>query len=83
METAIAWKENLIRYKSSTSGCVITMMQQHYNVIIYIQSDELSKEQMTGAFDANLNIEQLLDMMKESAKFKWKKTEEKRYLIYK
>lgn len=83
IETAIAWKENLIRYQSSTLGAVMAKLEESYHVTIDIKSDELRNEQVTGAFDANLNLEQILDMVKKSGSFKWKKTEEKRYLIYK
>ncbi|GAB6119137.1 FecR family protein [Dysgonomonas termitidis] len=83
METVIAWRENLIRYKSLSFSEVTKILEKHYNISIEINSEQLRNEKMTGAFDANLNIEQILDIMKNNIQFKWKKTNDNDYVISK
>jgi len=83
IETAIAWKENLIRYKSLTFEEVIRMLEIHYSVMIKIENEQLKKEKITGAFDGNLNVEQILNIMKNNIQFYWKKTSDITYVIRK
>lgn len=80
-EVTTAWKQNLIRYKSKTLAEITKILEEQYNVKIIINSRHLDETQMTGAFDANANIEQILNIMKNNIRFNWKKESTNTYLI--
>jgi len=69
----IAWKENLIRYKSKTLSEILQIIEEQYNVTIMMKDGSFFEEQLTGAFDKNLSVEQILDLLKRQVSFNWEK----------
>lgn len=72
-EIEMAWKDNLIRYKSVSFFEFISLLEEHYDVKIVVPSEELNISKLTGAIDANQSISQILDMMKKNINYEWKK----------
>lgn len=76
-----AWSQNLIRYKSATFTEFIALLRNHYQLEIVLPRTEIMSKPLTGAIDANLSVEQVLDLMKANVDFKWKKIDNN-YIIY-
>lgn len=79
-EIEMAWKDNLIRYKSVSFFEFISLLEEHYDVKIVVPSEELNISKLTGAIDANQSISQILDMMKKNINYEWRK-EDNAYVI--
>jgi ferric-dicitrate binding protein FerR (iron transport regulator) len=71
--TAIAWKDNLLRYKSIPFSEFLAKLQNQYGVKFLLQSKELSSTIVSGSFDNSLSVEQLLDLTGKNVCFNWKK----------
>lgn len=72
-EIEVAWKDNLIRYKSVTFAEFISLLEKHYRVKIILPSEKLRISRLTGAIDASHSIDQILDMMKKNVNYEWEK----------
>ncbi|WP_165042788.1 FecR family protein [Dysgonomonas sp. ZJ709] len=81
IESVGAWKQNLIRYKSRSFSEVAKMLEEYYNVKILINDQGLQAEQLTGAFDGNLDIDQILNIMRKNLRFKIDKENDKTYVL--
>lgn len=81
-DLVIAWKSHQIKYKSISFKEFLDMLKKQYDVEIILSNDELANQKVTGTFDENLTVDQILDLMKKNLSFKWKKQENK-YVIYK
>lgn len=68
-----AWKNHLIKYKSIPFIDFLEMLKKQYNVEIVLANKALGDQKVTGAFDANLVVDQILDLMKKNLSFEWKK----------
>jgi ferric-dicitrate binding protein FerR (iron transport regulator) len=68
-----AWKDNLIRYKSIPFTTFLEMLEDHYQVKIRLVDGSLKEQLVSGTFDANLSVEQILDILKKSMQYQWKK----------
>lgn len=77
-----AWKNNLIKYKSITFSEFVNILAEQYDVEITIMNKELESQRVTGAFDNNLTVDQILDLMKKNLSFNWQKQGNK-YMINK
>ncbi|WP_418696210.1 FecR family protein [Bacteroides sp.] len=75
-----AWKDNLIRYRSTSFANVIEMLKEQYGVDIVIANRLLKEKIISGSFDRNSDIEQILDLLKINIAFNWKNKEGK-YII--
>lgn len=73
-EIEVAWKDNLIRYKSVSFFEFIALLEKHYDVKIILPSEELKISKLTGAIDASQSINQILDMMKKNINCNCKNT---------
>lgn len=69
----IAWAENLIRYKSMTFRELMKMISERYNTEIILPQKELHISKLTGSVDADLSVEQVLDLIKKNVPYRWKK----------
>ena len=81
-EIEVAWKDNLIKYKSVSFSELISLLQKHYEVNIVLPSEELKSSKLTGTIDAGQSISQILDMMKNNINFEWRKENEDYMIIY-
>lgn len=77
-----AWKNRLIKYKSTPFSEFLNRLAKQYGVEISLQDEMLAEQRVTGAFDDSLTVEQILDLMKKNLSFKWKKEGDK-YVISK
>lgn len=77
-----AWRSHLIKYKSTPFSEFLSMLAQKYEVEISLQDEILGQQRVTGAFDDNLAVGQILDLMKKNLSFEWKKEGDK-YVISK
>ena len=83
IETSIAtsWKDNLIRYRSVSFMQFLAMLEKQYQVEILLQDKKLGQQMVSGAFDANLSVEQILNLTKQNLLFQWKKKDDKYVII--
>jgi ferric-dicitrate binding protein FerR (iron transport regulator) len=72
---ATAWKDNLLRYKSIPFAEFLTLLEKQYGVEILLSDEVSGMNKVSGSFDANLSVEQILNLMKKSLAFNWKKKE--------
>lgn len=77
-----AWKNHLIKYKSIPFREFLDILKEQYNVEIILSNEALGDQKITGSFDENLTVDQILDLMKKNLSFKWKKQGDK-YVISK
>lgn len=68
-----AWRSHLIKYKSTPFSEFLTMLAKQYEVEISLQDEMLGEQRVSGSFDDNLTVEQILDLMKKNLSFNWKK----------
>ena len=71
-EIEVAWKDNLIKYKSVTFAEFISLLENRYDVKIILPSEELKISKLTGAIDARHGIGQILDIIKKNIHFEWR-----------
>lgn len=83
ISTIVAWKDNLIKYNSLPFHKAIKLLEEQYTVQIQIADRELGNTLTTGAFDKGLNLDQILDLMKNSMGFQWEKNGTNQYKITK
>ena len=81
IEVSTAWKANLIRYKSLAFSEVMKMLEEHYAVKILINNDRVRNIIITGAFDRNMTVEQILNIMKRNIGYKVRKIDNLTYDI--
>lgn len=81
-EIEVAWKDNLIRYKSVSFFEFLSLLEDHYDVQIIVPSEELKISKLTGAIDANQSITQVLDMMKKNINYEWRKEGDDYVIMY-
>jgi ferric-dicitrate binding protein FerR (iron transport regulator) len=81
-ELATAWKDHLIKYKSIPFSEALTLLEKQYTVNIKLTNEDLGRRKVSGTFDRNLPVEQVLDMMKKSLSFDWQE-KDGYYLIIK
>lgn len=75
-----AWKSYLIKYKSIPFREFLDILKKQYDVEIILSNGALGDQKVTGSFDENLTVDQILDLMKKNLSFKWKKQGDK-YVI--
>jgi ferric-dicitrate binding protein FerR (iron transport regulator) len=80
VEVETAWKNNLLRYKSVLFTEFLRLLEKRYDVEILLQDRKLGQQKVSGAFDVDLSVEQILDMTRKSLPFHWKKEGDK-YII--
>lgn len=68
-----AWKNHLIKYKSISFIEFLEMLKKQYDVEIVLSNKALGNQKVTGAFDANLVVDQILNLMKKNLSFEWEK----------
>lgn len=83
ISTIVAWKDNLIKYNSLPFYKAIKLLEEQYTVQIQITDRELGNTLITGAFDRGLNLDQILDLMKNNMGFQWEKNGTNQYKINK
>lgn len=83
ISTVVAWKDNLIKYDSLPFYKAVKLLEEQYTVRIQIADSELGNTLTTGAFDRGLNLDQILDLMKNNIGFKWEKIGTNQYKITK
>lgn len=81
-EIETAWTESLIRYKSLTFFELIAMLEKQYDVKIIMPPKEQQLTRLSGSIDANMTIEQVLDLLKKNIPYKWQKTNESYIITY-
>jgi len=81
-DVVTAWKDHLIKYKSISFAEFVTELEQVYNVNISIRDEKLASEKISGSFDLDLTIDQILNLMQTNLSFKWIK-KDRIYLITK
>ncbi|MDR0537913.1 MAG: FecR domain-containing protein [Tannerellaceae bacterium] len=81
-EIISAWKDNLIKYKSIAFAEFTCMLEKQYGAEIIINDPDLKNSRVSGAFDASLTIEEILDIMKATLDYEYKK-ENNKYVITK
>lgn len=82
VNSIIAWKDNLIRYDSLPFYVVMQLLEERYNVTIHLEGDaELKNVSITGAFDADLEIEEIFNLMKANVSFLWKRSDNHHYIL--
>lgn len=81
---ASAWKDNIIRIDSGTLRELTAMLEEHFGVRIVFRGNVPAAEKViTAAFDGNYSINQIFDLLRENAAFKWRKVDEDTFEIYK
>ncbi|MDR2627717.1 MAG: FecR domain-containing protein [Dysgonamonadaceae bacterium] len=70
---ATSWKDNLIRYRSIPFGEFLAMLEKQYRVEILLADKKLEQQKVSGTFDANLSVEQILDLTRQNLSFSWKR----------
>jgi ferric-dicitrate binding protein FerR (iron transport regulator) len=79
-ESAVAWKDHLLKYKSIPFAEAVALLEKQYRVDIELTGEDLGQRKVSGAFDMNLSVGQVLDMMKKSLSFQWYR-KDGRYVI--
>ncbi len=78
----LAWKDHLIKYNRLAFIDIIGMLEKQYNVKIEVKgSESLRNTLMTGTFDSHLELDAILNIMKNNVDFEWKKTTQNTYLV--
>lgn len=75
-----AWKDHLIKYRSLSFEDLCRKLEDLYGVDIVIESDHIKDQIISGSFENNLSLDQILDLLKKNLSFRWSK-EEKKYFI--
>lgn len=68
----VSWKDGRFYFEKETLASITKSLERHFNVPIFIVSDELSHTEFAGLFDKNKTIYQILDIMKRHNKFNYK-----------
>lgn len=79
-ELVTAWKSRLIKYRSIPFREFLDMLKEQYEIEFILSDEALANQKVTGSFDANLTVDQILDLMKKNLSFVWKKQGDK-YVI--
>ena len=80
-EIISAWKDNLLKYKSIPFADFVDLLEKQYDVRISLTDAELGQSRVSGTFDVSLEVGQILDMMRKSLRYSWRKSEEE-YVIF-
>ena len=80
-ENAIAWKQKKIRFENQTFNEIALELFIKYNVKIKFESRQISKFRFTGSFDEKTPINEILETLKLSKSFEYKRVSQNEWLI--
>ncbi|MCD7936427.1 MAG: FecR domain-containing protein [Tannerellaceae bacterium] len=81
IDLAVAWKKNLITYKSQTFKEICELLEDHYGVKLNTMDETIKEDRYTGTFDGDLDIERIFVILGKNIPFKWEKVKHKTYSI--
>lgn len=72
-DSFISWKTNLLKYKSIPFIYLISDLEKNYSVSIQVENQSLLKPDVTvsGTFEKDQNIEQILKVIAKSLPIRW------------
>ncbi|MDR1723256.1 MAG: FecR domain-containing protein [Tannerella sp.] len=81
-ESALAWKDGLLKYKSIALYKMMSDLEKIYDVKISITDEKLTDPSVvvSGTFEEGQSLEQIFAVISRSMPLKWKKNDGKYYL---
>ncbi|MDR1090337.1 MAG: FecR domain-containing protein [Prevotella sp.] len=79
-EIATSWVNSLIKYKSVTFPEFLLLLEEYYDVRFIVDKELYEDKKITGAFDANAQLERILNLIKKHIDFEWIK-QDNQYII--
>ncbi len=76
----VAWKDDVLKYKSKSLQYIMDDLSSIYNVKIVIVNRELSRVVISGSYEQDESIDQLLTIISKSLEMKWIKKDSVYYI---
>ncbi|MDT3368438.1 MAG: FecR domain-containing protein [Bacteroidota bacterium] len=76
----VAWKDDVLKYKSKSLQYIMDDLSSIYNVKIVIVNRELSGVVISGSYEQDESIDQLLTIISKSLEMKWIKKDSVYYI---
>ena len=76
----VAWKDDILKYKSKSLQYIMDDLSSIYNVKIVILNRELSGVVISGSYEQDESIDQLLTIISKSLEMKWIKKDSVYYI---
>ncbi|MCD2425212.1 FecR family protein [Niabella pedocola] len=69
----LQWKETALAFEEKGLPEILRLLSEKYNIDILFQADELARYRYTGRFNSQMNIETILDVIKETTPINYEK----------
>ena len=81
IENSIAWVKGKIAFKNKSFKEIANDLSIQYNIKISFENEQLSKSKFTGSFDKSITIDEILETLKLSKHFEYKKIEDNKWVV--
>lgn len=81
MQEVLDWKNGKLIFENTTLEDAFAKLQSRYNCKIVLENEQLAKRKVTGSFNANETLEQILTTLQYVHDFSYVRTGNKTYVI--